>query len=77
MNTDSLSRLVGKKIKSVVVNDRTGTGRSQLFLVCQDGTVVEVYGEINAAKTVMSGGEQAALDYITKSQSAGVVHKIR
>jgi hypothetical protein len=60
--------IIEKKIKSVVVSECNRCGPpSQVFLVFDDNTYIEFYGEIGCAGGPASGSENTALTYASKA----------
>jgi hypothetical protein len=59
--------IVGKTIESVIVSAYNKAGpQNQIFLIFTDGTYYEIYGNLNGAGGIDSGGEAAALRYAQK-----------
>jgi hypothetical protein len=60
----AFKEIVGKTIESVIISeDNTKGAQRQIFLVFTDGTYYEIYGNLNGAGGLDSGGEAAALRY--------------
>jgi hypothetical protein len=66
----SIEEIVGKRIKSVVVSEvHAYPPRTQVFLVFDDGTAYEFYGDdLNNASSLDSGGMEAVLGYLSKRE---------
>ncbi|MCZ7571513.1 MAG: hypothetical protein M5U01_23445 [Ardenticatenaceae bacterium] len=61
-----LGKIVGKTIESVVVSEHNAGGPpTQVFLVFDDGTAYELYGNIHATSHLETRGEGALLRYAT------------
>ncbi|HBY94009.1 MAG: hypothetical protein M5U01_43325 [Ardenticatenaceae bacterium] len=61
-----IGRIVGKTIASVVVSEgNTGGPPAQVFLIFDDGTAYELYGDIHATSRLETRGEGAVLRYAT------------
>src|SRR5260370_1907049 len=61
-----LQQIVGRRIKAIVANERTKSPRVQLFLVFDDDSFYEFYGEIAATGGVDPGGEEKVLKYAAR-----------
>lgn len=60
-------QLSGKTIKSVIVSENKFPPRSQVFLIFDDNTYYEIYGDIiSGAGRVDTGGEQTVTGYAKK-----------
>jgi hypothetical protein len=66
--TDSLGQLIGKKITGVVVGRGDESPRNQIFLVFEDDTCFEIYGDL---MSVASGVDRGGLDGAKKSVAWG------
>jgi hypothetical protein len=68
---ESLKEVIGKTIRSVVF--RSGyeaSPEAQLFLVFEDGTYFEFYGqEIDCGRSLSEGGVDHAIEYARKFSS--------
>ncbi|MCZ7568839.1 MAG: hypothetical protein M5U01_09660 [Ardenticatenaceae bacterium] len=61
-----LGKIVGKTIDRVVVGEHNAGGPpTQVFLVFNDGTAYELYGDIHATSRLETRGEGALLRYAT------------
>jgi hypothetical protein len=66
---DTVRLILGKHIKSVLINERDDSMlRQQMFLIFDDGTYFEFYGHISAGPALASGGAEGALKYAQKSE---------
>jgi len=64
---DEIKLIVGKKIGAVVVSERCDRGpNSQVFLVFDDGTAYELYGDVNGSGGLDRGGTGWAIGYAKK-----------
>jgi hypothetical protein len=68
---DALQNVIGKTIRSVVFRSgRNVNPEVQLFLVFEDGTYFELYGqEIDFARTLSKGNATEAINYASKFSS--------
>jgi hypothetical protein len=59
---------IGKTIRSVIISQyNAGSPRHQLFLIFDDDTSFEVFGEaFQGANAVDAGGEDRVLEYVGK-----------
>ena len=77
MRTEALEQLLGKTLSVIMVNESDRQPeQTQLFLVCADGTVVEIYGQIMVAKTVMHHGEASVTEYLESSRMGDSITRI-
>jgi hypothetical protein len=68
MKTTALPAILGKTIASVVVSDDNASGPpAQLFLVFDDGTALEIYGQLQIAGSLDTGGLDHARHYAALS----------
>lgn len=58
--------IIGKKISGVVVAENPRPPHSQVFLVFDDGTHYEFYGQVNSASGLDRGGMEEAERYAKK-----------
>lgn len=59
-----IRQIVGKTIASVIVSDMNAGGPpTQVFLIFDDDTSYELYGDIYATSGLRDGGEAAVLKY--------------
>jgi len=71
MKTYSLPKIIGKTLKAVVVSDRNSSGPpSQLFLIFDDDTALEVYGTLHVAGSLLTGGVDHVRQYAALSGGA-------
>jgi hypothetical protein len=72
---DTLQRVIGKTIRSIVFRSgRDVNPESQLFLVFEDGTYFELYGqEIDFVRSLSEGDAAKAVDYARKFSSEVLV----
>ncbi len=69
----AFEKLIGKRIKGVVVKESSDLPRAQVFLLFSDDTFFEFYGEtISGCNTVDHGGLETVRNYM-----AGPHRKIR
>ena len=73
---DEIQLIVGKTIGAVVISERNTPGppKSQVFLVFDDTTVYELYGQIEGGGALDGGGTKWALDYAKKFKGAITVY---
>ena len=65
---ESLKEVIGKTIRSVIFRSGLDANpETQLFLVFEDGTYFEFYGqEIGCVRSLSEGGISKAMDYASK-----------
>lgn len=64
MKTTALSAILGKTVTAAIVSDGNTSGPpSQLFLVFDDGTSLEVYGSLQIAGNLGAGGLERIQQY--------------
>ena len=64
---DEIRLIVGKKIGAVVVAEgRRDSPKSQVFLVFNDATTYELYGDVQGASGLDRGGTKWAIGYAKK-----------
>jgi hypothetical protein len=62
---DEIRKLVGKRIDGIVVAKHDRTPKNQVFLIFNDGTYYELYGdEINGCKSIDQGGSKEVRSYL-------------
>lgn len=66
MKTEGLSEMLGKTITGVIAKQSrlNRPPQSQLFLICSDGTYLEIWGDVNPAGGVDPGGLEKARRYL-------------
>lgn len=65
---DSVRQIIGKTVTSIVVAESDSTPRNQLFLVFDDGTSFEFWGEHCQCASGLDGdGVKEILAYIKRS----------
>jgi hypothetical protein len=61
----SIEQIVGKTISQVVVVDKESTPKQQLFLIFDDCTSLEIYGEyFDCARELEGGGLFSVLEFV-------------
>ena len=72
----AFEQLKGKTIQSIIISHHNaGSPRHQLFLIFDDDSSFEIFGEeFRGANTLDSGGEQRVLEYARKF--CGMIQKI-
>ena len=61
---DEIKLIIGKKIGAVVISERNHNGpRSQVFLVFDDATTYELYGDVRGSGGLDRGGTKWAVNY--------------
>jgi len=64
----SVNEIIRKTIKAVVISEDNRIGpQNQVFLVFDDGTYFEFYGDIRCAGRVDAGSEECAINYARKA----------
>lgn len=64
---DGLGYIIGKRIQAVLVAEGESDPRQQVFLVFEDGTTFEFWGQhFSCASGVTRGGVSEAIEYATK-----------
>jgi len=74
---DAIKEIIGKTVHSVVVSENIRPPRSQVFLVFEDETAYELYGDITGASALDTGGEAAAVEYARKFEGKVQVFSLR
>jgi len=76
LKTTALAEILGKTVASVVIStDNTSGPPSQVFLVFDDGTALEIYGQLQIAGGLDKGGLESARQYASISGGKLVVVK--
>lgn len=62
-----IGHIIGKRIKHIVVSEQNAREpESQIFLVFDDDTYFEIYGDLRVAGGVDCGGLESAVNYAKK-----------
>jgi hypothetical protein len=76
MKTTALRAILGKTVAAAIVSDGNTSGPpSQLFLVFDDGTALEVYGNLQIAGNLGAGGLEHIQHYAQLSGGSLTVVK--
>ena len=60
---DAFQHVVGKRIQGVVVAERDSAPQTQVFLIFEDGTYYELYGQISGRNDIDIGPAERVRDY--------------
>lgn len=64
---DALNKVIGKRINGIVFAESLGPPRHQLFLIFDDGTHYELYGDdISGCKDIDRGGMDWVRSYVSR-----------
>lgn len=74
MMEGGIRQVLGKRIRSVIVSRRRTEPRVQLFLVFDDDTHYEFYGDLTGAGHVREGGEDEVALYIESFEGQAVFY---
>lgn len=61
---DAFQHVVGKRIQGVVVAERDSAPHTQVFLIFEDGTYYELYGQISGRNDIDVGPAERVRDYV-------------
>jgi hypothetical protein len=64
LKTSALAHILGKTVTAAIVSEYNASGPpAQLFIVFDDGTALEVYGQLQLAGSLHTGGEDHVRRY--------------